>query len=93
LSTGEAVTINFYPDGTSDDALVGVGERQEGGTYGGGPAPGASGSGVTASGEAATDYVIRVRGLVARATLMRTADQNDEDYFSEVPDEVASLFD
>jgi hypothetical protein len=90
-SEEEAVTLTFYPDGTSDDALIGLGERQQGGAYGATPASAAPA--VTASGEAATEYVVRVRGLVARAMVLRAADQSDEDYFAEVPDVVASLAD
>jgi prepilin-type N-terminal cleavage/methylation domain-containing protein len=92
-STAEIVTITFYPDGTSDDALIGLGERQGAGTLVGGQAPDANRSGVTGSGEAATEYVLRVRGLVARAVVLRSVDESDEEYFAEVPDVVASLAD
>jgi len=90
-SEEEAVTVTFYPDGTSDDALIGLGERQQGGAYGATPASAAPA--LTDSGEAATEYVVRVRGLVARATVLRTVEGSDEDYFAEVPDVVASLAD
>jgi hypothetical protein len=85
------VTITFYPDGTSDDALIGLGEREQGGAYGATPASAARA--VTTAGEVPTDYVIRVRGLVARAMVLRATDQSDEDYFAEVPDALASLAD
>jgi len=64
--SAEEVVINFYPDGTSDDALVGVSR---------------------ASGEdSSSEYYVRLRGLVARADVLRTLTASDEELFSEVAD-------
>ena len=62
----DEVAVIFYPDGTSDDALIGLSE----------------------SGSDAEDpeYYVRVRGLVARATVVRTLEENDEELFAEVQD-------
>jgi Tfp pilus assembly protein FimT len=85
-SQEEVVTVTFYPDGTSDDALIGVGEPQAAATYVVSQASGASRSGGTPTGEVGTQYVVRVRGLVGRATLSRSVDESDEEYFAAVPD-------
>jgi len=85
-SQEEVVTVTFYPDGTSDDALIGVGEPQAAATYVVSQTSDASRSGGTPTGELGTQYVVRVRGLVGRATLSRSVDESDEEYFAAVPD-------
>ncbi|MCK4298806.1 MAG: prepilin-type N-terminal cleavage/methylation domain-containing protein [Planctomycetes bacterium] len=65
LSTEEAV-ITFYPDGTSDDALIGLSDSQDD--------------------DEQSEYYVRVRGLVARATVTRALRDSDEGLFAEVYD-------
>jgi type II secretory pathway pseudopilin PulG len=62
----EGVAITFYADGTSDDALIGVGE--------------------SGNADDEAEYYVRVRGLVARATVLRWLPPSDEQLFSEVAD-------
>jgi len=64
LSEGAAIT--FYPDGTSDDALIGLSRA------------------VTVQDE--SEYYVRLRGLVARAVVLRTLSDSDERVFFEVAD-------
>lgn len=76
LSTEEAV-ITFYPDGTSDDALIGLSDSQ---------ATPSAGHIRRAADRNGSEYYIRVRGLVARATVARALRDSDEGLFAEVYD-------
>ena len=76
LSVEEAV-ITFYPDGTSDDALIGLSDSQA--------APSA-GPIRRAADRSGSEYYVRVRGLVARATVTRALRDSDEELFAEVYD-------
>ena len=77
----DTTVINFYPDGTSDDALVGLRSADS-------AEPGSLGSGVPWSGsvEERSEYYVKVRGLVARAVVVRHLSEADEQLFAEVPD-------
>ncbi len=85
LSAEEAV-ITFYPDGTSDDALIGLSESQA--TPSAGPIRSYSPAGEydRAADRSGSEYYVRVRGLVARATVARALRDSDEGLFAEVYD-------
>lgn len=85
VSAGEsdqnASVINFYPDGTSDDALIGL--RSADASEPGGPRTGARTPGSAAE---PCEYYVVVRGLLGRATVVRHLSETDERLFVEVPD-------
>ena len=66
LELPEGTAITFYPDGTSDDALIGLSRA--------------------ATLEDESEYYVRLRGLVARAVVLRTLSDSDERVFFEVAD-------